>query len=265
MKNSKIISLLLISISCTNLRAENNSNFKELMKSIGEKLHKSSRTCVDWAEYYGSACAHNLSDWVNYKRIVAKGNLHDFTDFIQSEKDATFKRLSKEEQQAIKDLNKFYKQMATASKEKQDILTKKFSHRWSECQRIFKKAADNNSRIKGLIKSSAHRLQKSAYTFADWTEYYATVSKENLADWVEYCRAVAKDDTDAFSSFIQDEHDENFKKLNKAEQKAFKELNKFYKQMTSASKAQQDKLVKKFSKQWYEYQQVFKAAKEKIN
>jgi hypothetical protein len=137
MKHFKLLAILLMSISCSTIKSDDTSSFKDFMKSVSEKLQKSTRSASDWAAYYSHVCAHNLSDWIEYYRCVGKDKAQVYTDFIVDEKDVSFKKLSHSEKKAIKDLNKFYKKMASASKEKQEVLIEKFSSRWKECQKIF--------------------------------------------------------------------------------------------------------------------------------
>jgi hypothetical protein len=266
MKNCKILSLLLVSASCSAVQMENSSNFKDFMKPLTEKLHRSSRSFADWAEYYSKVCMHNLSDWVNYSYLTAKDKTQAFTDLIQDENTVAFNKLTQEEQEAIRSLNNFYRSMSQATQEQKAILVKNFSQKWKDCQRVFKQAAEEKSTLKNDLNTIGNKLNKSAHNFADWAEYYAHACSQNLSDWVHYQQSLAKNHDALFKKYIQDEKDASFKKLYREERKALKDLNNFYRKMDAAtSKAEQEFLIEKFATKWNKYQQTFNRAKGKIN
>jgi hypothetical protein len=146
MKKMKLwlITLAMININYAIIQAKSNAPIKNFIRAISKHVIRHTRSTADWTKYYKHVCTYHLADWLEYYYCTIKDDTERFTEFIQNENDKIFKKLSKIEQQAIKDLNVFYKSMAGVSKEKQATLSQAFAARWDECQEIFNKMKHKN-------------------------------------------------------------------------------------------------------------------------
>jgi hypothetical protein len=262
MKNSTMMLMLALGISNAAIQADDNSNFNEKVKNTANKLRNSAYNSTDWFEQYRTACAHNLTDWAEHSRITAQNDAEALESFIIDENHPAFTSLTKAEQKAVRDINKFYRDMASATRKQQDVLVRTFAKRWKACQHIFNKTAnkvaDQAQSFKDEMKEFTEKLNNSAPTsLADWAEYYTHACAHELSEWVSYHRNIAQDDVNTFESFIQNEESSAFQDLNEDKQQAIKDLNNFYKHMTQANKEEQDKLVREFSTRWKECQRIF--------
>jgi ElaB/YqjD/DUF883 family membrane-anchored ribosome-binding protein len=261
MNNYKMVLILLISMNYSEIKTHNKSIFNEKIKEIANKLHSSVYKTANWFEYYKKAFAYNLADWIKYCSTVAKNDTEAFASFIIDEKDATFASLNKSEQKAVRDINRFYKKMASASKEKQEDLIRNFSKKWKKYQHMFNNANDKAGHeaenFKNEIKEITDKLNHSVGSTADWAEYYAHACIHDLAKWVEYYRTMAQDDPRIFENFIIDENNAVFHNLSPDAQEVIQDLNDFYKEMAHANREEQDELVEDYSTEWKECQRIF--------
>jgi ElaB/YqjD/DUF883 family membrane-anchored ribosome-binding protein len=263
MKNSKIILMLALGLNCAAIQTTDNSNFTDKMKELTKKLQRSAYRTADWLEYYCHAMTHNLSDWVEYCRNSAQDNAAAFTSFIQDETSDAYKKLNRTQQKAIRELNKFYRDMASATREKQDELVAGFSKKWAQCQRAFRKTANKTHEqaeiLNEKMKSFTDKLENSAHETKDLLDYHAHAVAYDLSDWVEYNRNLALNNgTAMFENLLQDEQSNEFKQLSADKQQAIKDLNDFYEDMAYASEEEQEKLVRDFSHRWNQCKHFFK-------
>jgi len=133
MNNYKTLCLLLICNGCACVQhTENQNNFKTFIQRIDTKFKKNARNAADWIEYYREITTQNLYEWVQYCKTKSKIEADAFKNFTIDEGDATFKKLNSTEQKTLRDLNKFYHDLASANKEKQQQIIDKFNTRWEE-------------------------------------------------------------------------------------------------------------------------------------
>lgn len=265
MKNSKMLLLLLLGIQGAKIQAE--SNFDDKMKSIADKLHDSAYKTADWLQYYADATSHNLSDWVENCKRKTKHNAQNFKDFIIDETDATIQNLSKAEQETIRELNRFYTKMASATRDKQNKLIRRFSRRWEQCQKIFEKISrethHGSKSSQDKLKHLTQNLHDSNQGSADWCAYYAQACRLSLNEWVDYYRNLqVGNDNKIFEYFIINEWSPTFKNLTPEQQEIIEDFNELFYELSSISnKENQDELVRSFSNRWNECQQIFESKK----
>ena len=141
MNKSKLLCLTLLSLPNTFVlpKTDKDENqFEHFVDQVNKKVKAGIRTLAEWLEYYKNSADQELTEWAAYCRTVAPEQAEAFKSFIINEKDVAFAQLNLVQQKAIKDLNQFYHQMATATKQQQKALVQNFSARWKEIKKILK-------------------------------------------------------------------------------------------------------------------------------
>jgi len=140
MNKSQFIFLTLIAVIPRITQTKNDSTLNRIIEKTNEKVKAGAQTVANWLEYFRDNSEQTLTDWVEYCRHTAPTKSEAFASYMIDEKDVEFAKLSLKEQEAIRDLNKFYNEMKVASKEQERKLIKNFAHRFKEIQKILKDA-----------------------------------------------------------------------------------------------------------------------------